>query len=160
MKKLHAFTLLELLIGMIISSIVIGFGYSGYNLIYKRYLNYSETKKGITNIIQLNSVLNNDFINASSAQFESDKLILNYKNGLLKTYNFKDKLILREEAEHVDTFKLEVNNLMASQNIDVEQMGLPITQLSFDAIIHKETMHFRFEKSYSSETLLNLQLNQ
>ncbi len=160
MKKLHAFTLFELLIGMIISSIVIGFGYTGYTLIYKRYLNYNGTKKNIIDIIQLNSVINNDFINAESAQFDADKLILNYGNGHLKEYSFEEKKILRKEEGIVDTFRLETTNLVAHQNIIHEQAGLPIVEFSFDAAVFGETMHFHFVKNYSAETLINFQLSQ
>lgn len=160
MKKLRAFTLLELLIGMIISSIVIGFGYAGYTLIYERYLNYNQTKKGIIDVIQLNSVLNNDFINAESAQFGTDKLILYYETAPRKEYDFKEKYILRKDGEQTDTFKLEAATIIAGSGTGGEQIELLVTELSFDAVIHQEKMHFHFVKNYSAETLINLELNQ
>ena len=160
MKKFHAFTLFELLIGMIISGIVIGFGYTGYSLIYKRYLNYSDTKKDIIDAIQLNSVLNNDFLYAEFAHYETDKLILTYKNALAKEYTFTDKNILRKEGELTDTFKLKATNILAGQNIDQNLTGLPVAEFSFEALIHQEPMHFHFAKRYSAETIINLQLSQ
>jgi prepilin-type N-terminal cleavage/methylation domain-containing protein len=160
MKKLKAFTLFELLVGMIISSIVIGFGYAGYTLIYRQYLNYSVTKRGIIDVVQLNAILNNDFITSESAKLEMDKLILNYENGLQKEYSFGEKYILRKEQEYVDTLKIGVMNVIANRNGDEQVTDLLISELSFDAVIHEETMHFHFIKSYSAETFINNPLNQ
>jgi len=159
MKKISAFTLLELLIGMIISSIVIGFCYTGYSIIYKQYLNYLIIKENISNTMQFNSILNTDFTTASSIIFETDKLILDFKSAPQLQYDFRQNYILRKTSDVTDTFMLSALNLVPKYNIENDQQPfLIVNDFSFDAVILGETEHFHFAKNYSAETLVNMQM--
>lgn len=158
MKQISAFTLLELLIGMILSSIVIGFCYTGYSIIHKQYLNYNVIKRQNTAAIQLNSILNADFINAESVIYNTDKLILNSDKIQLQ-YGFQENYILRENNGVTDTFMFSPFNIIPE--FLKESTSLPlaiINEFSFDAIILGELEHFHFIKEYSAETMIRLQM--
>lgn len=159
MKQISAFTLLELLIGMILSSIVIGFCYTGYSIIHKQYLNYNMIKRQNTSAIQLNSILNTDFVNAGYVMYDSDKLILNSESKSQLPYEFKENYILRSANGLTDTFMFSPVNIKPEYL--KESSGLPlaiISEFSFDAIILGELEHFHFIKEYSAETMIRLQM--
>lgn len=159
MKKIAAFTLLEILIGMIISSIVIGFCYTGYSVIYKQYLNYNAIKRQNTTAMQLNSVLNNDFVNAEFVRFELDKLIVNSNSNKELYYRFNENYILRRDKGLIDTFMLAALNITPEYFTENEQLqDRLLNSFSFDVSVLGETEHFHFVKEYSSETLIKLQM--
>ncbi len=158
-KKMQAFTLLELLIGMIISSIVIGFCYTGYSIIYRQYINYSKIKREIVSAMQLNTVLNTDFINAASVTFDTDKLMLNYENKLPLQYDFKENFILRKDREITDTFMFAPKNVIPIYLTEsIESSDAQVNNFSFDVMLFGESEHFHFTKNYSAETMVNKQI--
>lgn len=153
MKKLRAFTLIELLIGMIISSIVIGFGYAAYSLIYKQYLGYKNVKERLVETAQLNQILSNDLLNAENISFDENTLSLLKKNPNILQYQFLDTLILRKENEVTDTFRISPVNIQTTFLLRDNKTFLK--QFSFDADALGEKEHFTFTKNYSAETLMN-----
>lgn len=159
MKRIAAFTLLELLIGMILSSIVIGFCYTGYSIIHKQYLNYNIIKKQNTAAIQLNSILNTDFINTGYVMYDTDKLILNSKNKVQLQYEFKENYILRGANGLTDTFMFSPVNISPEYLKESESLPISIiNEFSFEAVILGELEHFHFIKEYSAETMIRLQM--
>jgi prepilin-type N-terminal cleavage/methylation domain-containing protein len=152
MKKIPAFTLMELLIGMIISSIVIGFGYATYSLIYKQYLGYKDVKEKIVELTQLDHVLRTDLITAEIISFNDNKLFLSGKDFKIVQYHFQDSLIVRTANEVKDTFQVSPVHIKAGFLLPDKMMFL--TQFSFDAEALDEKEHFAFTKDYSSETLM------
>jgi prepilin-type N-terminal cleavage/methylation domain-containing protein len=153
MKKLPAFTLIELLIGMIISSIVIGFGYAAYSLIYKQYLAYKHVKEKVVEITLLNHVLSTDMLNAEIISFNENTLSLVGTNQNSLQYLFQDTLIVRTENELTDTFNISALNVKT--DFLFPDQAIFVKQFSFDADALGEKEHFTFTKNYSSETLMN-----
>ncbi|MES2140745.1 MAG: prepilin-type N-terminal cleavage/methylation domain-containing protein [Bacteroidota bacterium] len=159
MKQISAFTLLELLIGMILSSIVIGFCYTGYSIIHKQYLNYNNIKRENTNAIQLNSILNTDFVNAGYVMYDGDKLILNSENKDQLQYEFKENYILRSTSGLIDSFMFSPVNISPEYLKESTRLPLAIiNEFSFDVVILGELEHFHFIKEYSAETMIRLQM--
>jgi len=156
MKKIRAFTLMELLVGMIISSLVIAFGYGTYSLIYKQYLSYKTVKMEIVNIAQLNSVLNHDFATAEMISFNEHKLNIDRKNSFPLVYNFNDSIILRIDNELTDTFKIVPGNIVT--NFVFKEQNTAITNFSFEAKVLNEIEYFTFTKNYSAEILMNYEV--
>ncbi|MGQ0827041.1 MAG: PilW family protein [Bacteroidota bacterium] len=156
MKKLRAFTLMELLIGMIVSSIVIGFGYGTFFLIYKQYSSFKTVKIELVDVAQLNSILNHDFAIAEMIAFNENKLIIDRKNNLPLVYNFNDSIILRTDNELVDTFKIVSENIVT--NFVFKEQNAVVTGFAFEAKVLNETEQLTFEKHYSSETLMNYEV--
>ena len=160
MRKLKAFTLTELLVGMIISAIVIAFGYEAYAMIYKQYLSFKGVKKELVNTVQLNSTMNTDFINATVVHFHDNKLMLDYEARKSIQYEFEDSLVLRTDGEVTDTFKLAAFNIVAQPAIyNSEEQATIINGIFYDAKILGETEHFSLTKDYSAETLMDLQIS-
>lgn len=159
---LPAFTLAELLIGMIVSGIVIGSCYTAYSLIYKQYESYRKIKNATVAAMQFNSMVNNDFIDAELITYKENTLVIKKVNNLLQ-YEFNDLFILRKENEVTDTFQLsplniETKPITFNELNQAERTTTVISSFSFDAQILQETEHFTFSKNYSAETLMNYEI--
>jgi prepilin-type N-terminal cleavage/methylation domain-containing protein len=158
MRKIKAFTLMELLVGMVIGSIVIALGYSTYAIIYKQYSSYKKTKQQVVETIQLNTIMSTDFINSDVITYSNDKLILNKNNSALE-YQFNDSFITRTQHELTDTFKVGAINIL-TKLVDAKESNFQslITNFTFDVVVLESTEHFTFAKTYSAETLMTYEI--
>lgn len=156
--KLPAFTLVELLIGMIVSTIVIGACYVSYSFIYEQYESYRSIKNKTVEAMQLNSIVSVDFMDSELITYKENVLTLKNNNGLLQ-YEFVDTLIFRRTNEVIDTFRLSPIDIQAKSIIkNQEKETAVINSLSFDAQVLGETEHFSFTKEYSAETLMSYEI--
>lgn len=161
MRKINAFTLLELLIAMIISSIVISFGYGVYSLLFKQYLSYKKAKTEIVNTMQFNAIMNNDFCNSEEITFNDNTIAIFRKNKAPLRYLFNDHFILRKTDEITDTFKIAAANIQEKFVFKNEQaQSALISEFSFDAQFAGDTEHFLFTKNYDAATLFNKEIKQ
>lgn len=155
--KLRAFTLFELLVGMIISAVVIAGCYTGYSIAYKRYLSYCTIKREITGVVQLNAILNREFFNAVSVNYEENALIFDSPGAAPLRYEFDEYFILRQEGEITDTFNCSGSNFVP-EYLETEHLSTPLlTGFSFDLTLYGEILHLSFEKQYTSEMIMNQQ---
>lgn len=154
MRKIKAFTLMELMIGMIIGSIVVGFCYSGYRVILKQYYDYKKTKSEVNETMQLATTLATDFA-ASEAIVYKDNMLIMSQDSAKKEYEFSERYIIRSINEIKDTFHFAPKELVpvfmdnTTDNI--------IKDISFKAEIMGEVETFYYTKSYSAEFLMQHQ---
>lgn len=141
---------MELLVGMIISSIVIGFGYSGYSLIYRQFLSFKKMKTETIQAAQFQFVFNTDLYNSEKVFFQEGKVDLRKKERIIQ-YQFGDSLVYRTNNNVTDTFNIKARELSAHYTLNGQTL---IDRLSFKARILNEEESFSFCKIYSAETLI------
>lgn len=152
MNKIKAFTLTELLIGMVISSIVIGIAYYGYSAVNEQLHRYQKIKFEMTELLQLKSNLESEFFEAETVTLEEKRLLFLGKDTL--EYLFDDSLIYRKSNDVLDTFRVNTNNISIS-SIDGSKTGELVNEFSFDASMFEQTQRLSFFKDYGANTILN-----
>lgn len=155
MKKLKAFTLMELMIGMIIGSIVVGFCYMGYSIIWKQFIDFKKTKQEINNTIQFNEILMNDFSRSEKILFSDNQLAFHSDSSVI-IYNFTETFILRSNNDNTDTFKFVTSELQPQYLEEIKSVSTGIIKsFSFNAKILDNEEKFSFYKAYSASFLMN-----
>ena len=151
MKKLIAYTLVEILVALVITSIII---VMALNL----YFQLSQTNRRIirdydknAELLQLKSVLNMDFERYDNIEYSIYELNFYNRTGKCN-YEFTDFGILRKYREKIDTFKLEYSDL--EYELQNGNTGMLI-QLSFNIKYHNEKLPFTFYKDYLNENSVN-----
>jgi prepilin-type N-terminal cleavage/methylation domain-containing protein len=155
MKKIKAFTLIELLIGMIISALVISFAYTAYILMHRQFLKYKDNRKQITDTMTLNTILNNDFSGSQWVYYQEESLVFSTPGNTLE-YIFGDSMMVRIAGEVSDTFHLSPQNVLINhiaEPNDNSSLRL-VNELSFTANVLGETEPFHFTKNYSAEAVI------
>jgi prepilin-type N-terminal cleavage/methylation domain-containing protein len=107
--KLPAFTLLELLVGMIISSIVLAAAFSAWNIIGRQHELYRSRHDASTEASFFCSTLRRDFSRADVYSGNSDALTLQIGTQTL-TYKNAPPVVLRNNGLQTDTFFVAVNS--------------------------------------------------
>ncbi|MBN8696074.1 MAG: prepilin-type N-terminal cleavage/methylation domain-containing protein [Bacteroidetes bacterium] len=147
--KLKGFTLLELLIGMIISSIVISVCYTVYYMVNKQYVEFREVRSELVNLMFLNSELENNFYHSNNVQMSDKELCFGYRDKSI-CFVFMDSVVVRKEAMVSDTFRVKVNNFEIIENNE----GL-VSSFYINAILLEDSVSLCFNKKYSAFELIN-----
>lgn|GEM_PF-4911702 len=143
---------MELTIGMIIGSIVVGMCYSGYSLILRQYGDYKKTKQQLNEAMRLHTALSSDFTKCLQANYNEGQLLMTMDSSVIN-YNFSPAMITRADDETVDTFHLEAKDLKPAL-LDLTTEQTIIDAFSFNAGIFGEEAPFHYSKNYSSAFLV------
>jgi prepilin-type N-terminal cleavage/methylation domain-containing protein len=151
MKKLKAFTLMELLVGMVISGLVIAFGAGAYQVIGRQFMQYKKVKQELMEAAMFRSVMENDCFNASAVYGTADELQLANGKQAIK-YKLGVEFILRTVAETSDTFRIAVSG---PQLRPVREGSALLDQVEFKGNVCGELQDFSFSKQYDAAVLMN-----
>ncbi len=139
MKKVSAFTIIEIIVAMLISGIVISASYTIYFnfkvLFIETQLEFEENSR----ILLLQSLLKRDFREADFIKSRNDELIINFADKEKIYYEIEEDFIVRNNQEIVDTFFIIIddyyigklkNNLLYVDEIilyiELEELEFPI----------------------------------
>ena len=154
LKKIKAYTLIEILVVLVLTSII---SILAINLYFQFIqVNRKITKDYASNadLVQLKSVLNIDF--EASEHIEYSLFDLNFKRQNTSCrYEFTDFGILRKSKDKIDTFRFEYSNLdFERENGNIGKL----TKFSFDVKYNGKDFPFVFYKNYSNESKINKQI--
>jgi prepilin-type N-terminal cleavage/methylation domain-containing protein len=159
MKKVKAFTIMEMTIAMLISAIVIGITYSAFSIISRSYAIYQTKNEGLAVLSRVDHLLAKDFAHAEMVSKTSDGVAFTSRSDSV-SYMFGPDFIVRKNTI-TDTFKVQttgLGTLFESQPLnevktDGEQNR--IDELVFFIVLKDGNIPYHYQKRYSSENLLN-----
>lgn len=135
--------MLELVIGMVISSLVISMVYVIYDNISRQVIEYTKQQDDLVEYHQFQSLFSKDVQLSKSIDIDNDKHIaLEVKNKEIHYFFEKEKIIRKSVT--IDTFNLKVLEVEFNQNKKIEEkyqlMKLKIEMLgtSLDLFESKE----------------------
>ncbi len=151
--RTRAFTLIELVVVMVITSIITTAAYFAYRSASARLIFFEHTSQQNVDLSSINTLLNKDFFDCVSISPVSSRRIV--FNSLLNPveYIFEEDVIYRKKALAVDTF-----NVITEA---IETIPLTDNALFADGLIIKLKSQGReytlaFQKQYDPIFLLNL----
>src|SRR4051812_29459014 len=115
MKKIKSFTVIELIVGLLISSIVISLSYYAYFLFSTQVVKQQNRNNGASTFQLFKKTFQNDFTRAAQIKDTMDRTGINFEieqSASIK-YLFQKDLIIRTVAERSDTFNMpgKINKL-------------------------------------------------
>ncbi|WP_108808719.1 PulJ/GspJ family protein [Aquimarina spinulae] len=141
--RLQAFTMLELVIGMVISSLVITMVYVIYDNLSRQVVVYADQQDDLMTYNQFQNLFSKDVQLSTSIDIDDDKHIVLESANKEIHYFFKTEKIIRK-AEAVDTFNIKVLEVLFDQNEKIEEkyqiikLKIEILGTSFDFFESKE----------------------
>jgi hypothetical protein len=158
-EKLGAFTLTELLVGMVITGLVITIGFTAWILIHRQQTQYQQKTDLYKEIIRLEGLLINDIDRSDTVTLEENILKCRTKQTTI-AYTFMDSLIVRRFLQHEDTIEISTQlptihfenpNLppMANEAIDI---FISLKKVTYDIIIRKTITTITPQANYSIGT--------
>lgn len=156
MRRIPAFSLIEMLVVMLLSSITVGIIYVTYYSISMYYIRYSTQQIELERANVFFSRLSVDFDECLSVTKLSSGILCSQTVGTVE-YHFFPEYSIRRQLSVVDTFP-GVNAVAfryGSQD-RVEELGL-IDELEISAWLHARQVTLRFVKDYEPGTQLRYQ---
>jgi prepilin-type N-terminal cleavage/methylation domain-containing protein len=156
-KRIRAFTLIELVVAMLISSIVVIVAFTGYEIIAGQYVDYRKKSDEITKSFLLNSLLAKDFLNSELILLNPNgDILFKFNNAPEVDYQFKEAYIIRIFANSLqDTFFIPSQNIVKRfQGDSLTGNQALIDNLSFSAKVLDEKVYYQFGKEYGAGILM------
>lgn len=148
--KLKGFTILELILGMLLTSILFSIVILAYKMFNQQYTSYEKLTEENLSLNHLHSLLQEDIHQAEYVLLEGDWL--QCVKGKTTFYKFSKQFTLREMEGRKDTFHFPLVELKAefqNQTVDFDWVEDLELQLQFGEKIVDLTFH----KTYSRQQL-------
>jgi len=154
MKKLKAFTILELLVAMVISSLVIGASYFTYDIVYRQFLNFKNVDRNVLDALTFRNVLNNDIAAGEFVYKASDGIHIVDFESVEYNYSFRDDLIIRNVGTARDTFHLRTGEVKYNEIEGASIAKRLLDKLEIVIIVNDAQNTLSFHKQYGADLLM------
>lgn len=158
MRRIKGFTLAELLIAMIISSIAVLGAQSAYQFTIKSFLSHKAIDGAISNLVSFNAVIKRD-LDKSMSVFRSEngfKLEMQDDENIL--YNISKTWIERYSQGQRDTFRLPTQNWSYTRTNTITDHDSLISGVAYQARLNGEMLNYYLSKHYSAFELMQEKL--
>ncbi len=154
MKRLAAFTLLEMLIGMLISGLVVAAAFSAFRMVSMQHKRYSERSAALHQLIHFRHALGYDFFHADSV-LTSDEQTIRVFGKREVAYHFTEQFVVRNDGQATDTFLIKNTVLHIDEHrSDWFASNYLIRDLRIDFDFGSGRLPFRLEKKYPAAIYL------
>jgi hypothetical protein len=154
-NKLPGFTLADVLIGMLISSIVLASAYSGFERISVLFRSFKKNNEKIYDLTLFNRLLVQDFSRCNYVSGESNAIKCIYKDKEIE-YIFHEAYILRKYSR-VDTFSLGIKNIVITPLLGQDDFSTPVISECKLQLNAQDSVFFHYRKEYAADILLSLE---
>jgi type II secretory pathway pseudopilin PulG len=152
-SKIHAFTLMEFAIAMLISTLIVGmllyalFYLNKGNSDYVKQLSQYETGFDLITRIHF------DMFRCRKASFENEVLMLDNAFAGSIEYQFEDNIIIRSMDHVVDTFS--IGSYTVDLNYYSEDQHIPVSLVIYLKDVTNESIAYTFECNQSTDIYIS-----
>jgi competence protein ComGF len=151
-NKIKAFTLMELAVGMLLTTITAAAGFSMYLYFIKTIKKHKDDEEKVKNLHAYYFQLENDLENAQKI-FPSENGIILYNDENKIIYHLEDTLLIREISDvSKDTFHLHTSSFKIP---DENLINDNVTEFSIEQKLNKQEMIWQWKKEYSPVESIN-----
>ncbi len=158
---LKGFTIAELLVVLILTSISITLSYSTLTYVQKLFSAYKNSNKFLNEWSDLKKRLDFESMKAERVTEEKENYFRISRDTVDSWLEIKEKLILLKHRETCDTFHIEVKNLKKKYEVLQNPLWANklLTELQFETDYSKQKFIFSFIKQHSAALKLKLEQN-
>lgn len=146
--KIKAYTLPELIVVMILSSLLSLSIWSGYEFLNNRFIDFMKNSEAYENVLQLERFLRNDFYRSSKINSSLQKQLIFEIDNEIVVYDFNRESVTRTTSkmrEHISVLndKVEIEYL----KFDDKEVSNVIS-LSIEIVVRNRKCNLFFYKDY------------
>ena len=159
MRKIKAYTIPEIIVVMIISSILIISLWGAYSFIVNRFHDFNTTNENYENVMRLDMLLRNDFHKAHKITTSFGKqLDIEFSNHDKMSYIFEDNVIIRRNASNSESFYIRLVGKEMKYLYLERKMTSYLERFSAEIILNGRKIILCYNKSYDNKLLMNLNI--
>lgn len=160
MKRLAAFTLVELSVVMLLTAIVTTIAFLTLSILQGSLGKFKKDSDALIQMELLHRLLSQDMAQSIEVVSDENGIRTIGKKGLA-IYQFHSEGVWRQKAGLTDSFYFETS--MLKKKFQGTEMQLPdqlLDELTFEAYHKKETFPFVFHKMYGADVLMRVEKAQ
>jgi len=151
---------MEAIVGMVITSIVMGIIFVIFSIVSERMLDYKNQNVAVSDMNRLSYSMNKDIFNAERLTVSSNEILVSGYTGETVRYNAFPEYIIRNDGRFSDTLRLNLNNISVD-SVKSRSQKLVFQRLSLHFRLNEEDMDMKFYKQiYANQLLLKLYENE
>lgn len=152
MKKTEAYTVVELIVVMIITSMLVLFIWNGFRFVIFMFHSFSHNVIEYEDLMRLDYLLRNDFFESESIvadRHQNMRGLMFYKEGgACVYYLFEEQRIIRKGVSQVDTIKFGIVN-EELRTCTVEQVdSVLVCGFSFEIALKKRQLRLNYSRDF------------
>ena len=151
-RKFKAFTLGELIVAMILSSVVVMSGYLVYQMMNRQLTHFKENSAIYFHVHEFKNTLSSDVLDCQRMYLEKENIQLKISHDSI-LYVFHSEYIIRKTSLSSDTFNFKLPSVSGSFNNKNVSSGL-IDCLDLTLNFAGELIGLHYFKAYDAVTLL------
>jgi competence protein ComGF len=154
MNKIKSFTIVELVVGMLLSSIVLTVVFYTLMILNYKIKNYSQKTNDVNEYLLFRNILSRDWDNATEIKTTANGIVM-YKKDQRETvqeYSFDTFRIIRRSNQTIDTFKIANSHTTLQRISD----GLDLIKIfKCEISLNNQNIQFVIRKDYTALELMN-----
>jgi type II secretory pathway pseudopilin PulG len=156
LKKIQAFTIIELVMSLLISSVVISIVFYSYLLLNNQFNRYQQRSALTNDFLLLQKAIQTDFDKCETIKLEGEKTISCDVMGMpnYRQYEFRDSLIIRSAGDQADSFKIK-NTIVRIGHVETDNTLSPVSKMMIRVMLDQDQVDVIFTKQYSAAALIN-----
>jgi type II secretory pathway pseudopilin PulG len=153
--KVRSFTIIELIMAMLISSVIISMVYYVYILFNHQFSNYREKANAIDEYLILQKALQTDMGSADviSTPSATEITCSDLPEGKMLSYTFSSEFITRSNGEATDTFHIKNSGYEPTYFKETTMVEILVLKISVSGVPFRTT----YKKLYSACQLMKQQ---
>jgi prepilin-type N-terminal cleavage/methylation domain-containing protein len=156
-RKVESFSLIELLVVMVLSSIIVSIIYFSFYTVSKYQMTLASKLNGFNDVSELYFLLKKDFERSKtilSADNEHLRCIIERK-GIDVEYTFLADNIVRRQTNRTDTFKCKVSTpIFLWQGKEIIAPEINVDELQIELLDGPTSIQLRVHKEYDAASLI------
>lgn len=154
-KLIHAFSIMEVIIGLAITAIIIGIIFVIFSIITERMLDYKAQNQLVHDLNRLTFSINKDVFETEKMNAIENTLIFKGYTGETVKYNFETEYVLRTKELFIDTFRIKTKRI-AIDSVKNESNRLFFQKLNLKVEANLVEMDLKFYKQIYANELVKI----
>nr|WP_321355533.1 prepilin-type N-terminal cleavage/methylation domain-containing protein [uncultured Draconibacterium sp.] len=156
MRRIRAYTLIELTVSLIVGSLLIIFIWTGYYFITKHYNEWNNKNQWVREIALLDQQLRSDIKKADVVLNNRNEINIYTEDTIKLTYMINDNSIIRNTNGRRDSFALNITNINYKYLELNEEKSSTVSSINIILQLNEEEeLKLVFSKEYDSKFIYN-----
>lgn len=154
MRKLKAYTIMEMTVVMFISAIVMSIAFKSYYLLSSSFVDFKRRYQRVGEVAMLDRLITLDFVRSREVVKTDEGFDCVFEENKINYVLFPE-FILRNQMGVEDTFFVNPESIQYKFLDEVvEEEGKIMNELIFENMVEGETQYFQYKKEYGSDKLM------
>ncbi len=152
--RLEAFTILELLVVLVVSSLLFGMAYGALRLVQRQQQTIERHSAALGQISTWQAALAADFRASTTVELTQDRMRCQRPDGpVFYTYYYADSTFVREQGEVIDTLRLPIRGCTYWWQGQARTTGL-IDEVTLLGVTAQDTFYLQATSLYAAQQLV------